>query len=435
MDTDLYLASLLESRSLKINKTIFPALKLDQSQRELSHAEKLKLSRFINKIRFDKFTVGANFKANLGILAPPTGYYATLDTGTYFQSDLVDRNIFRGIAVSNLTNRTTPLSEHELRAFKMALNLHVRDSMLSNFSWLGIYERTSCDSEYQYCLVVVCGLSSDEYEDFLDQCARGYTNSRTVHDALSELFPRFRELARARRRFLLGIMSRLLGTQTPGHEEPPTGLEPTNICPTQVSESVYQELKSLYHGVIFRWSKIPSRLPSFLSGALPSRHLGADIGSIAFHRKDPDLLHSSDHVTVTMDVVLDDFLEQSETQAIRVSGHCVSHTEEVQVILHGPGEAINLYTSDVLLGAVYANQAASEGKMLKTSDIVFVEDPEVTEPRIVCANYTMQRPKPTEQLRPKCVRSSLTDDTGVIGLASTPETLMLFCLEDYEYIT
>ena len=432
MQPQLYINALLENEGLKINKAIYPQMQLDDSRSPVAGTDRLKILRFMNKVRFDLLVLGDNFKCNTGIINAPTGYYGRLHPETVFQADPIDRQIFRGIAIYNLKNRSVPFTESELAAYRTLINLHLRDSMLGIFSWAGIYERTSCESDYLYCLVVVCGLSDDEYDELFSICCAKYANVESVQTVLNQLLPHYRELARKRRRLIMGILYRLLGFETPGTE---VVTSTPGVSGVQVSDKVYSEMKQCMGGIIFRWSKFPSRIPLGTTEVLNNcKYLGTDIGSIAASRADPELIHTSDYIILTMDVTLDDYVQKSPTECLRLSGHVVASDEQVKPFLLGPGDPINLYTDNLLLGSIYACQMPAKSFSKQPLDLVFTDDPEEQQCRILCGDYSAPRPKPTEQLRPKLVRCGMRDDIGLVRVNVTDDVLSLFCLEDYEAI-
>lgn len=441
------LLHLIETHNLNISQGISPKLELIEQVGDEKYIhnelEKSKLRKMLNRIRFDELHVGSNFKSNIGILMPCFGYYGMLHGESIFQSDCIDRNIFRGISVLNLNNTGNALiTEDFLHLFLKNVNLHIRDTMMGSFSWVGLYERTSCNPQSQYCLVAVCGLSDLEYEEFETQLQKYYTNQKTVNICASEVFPIYREKARNRRKMLLGVMYdifKILIQQPVTYHESVKGKEsiPDTVTSSIVTDTLYQNYKMYYSGLIYKWSKFPSRLANLLD---PCTFWGQPIGNIGTERKDPEVRSSETYVQVTMDVILDDYKQYDcdiiDTY-IRCSGHAISNELEVKPILKGPRDVISLYTTENL-GKIYACQYYPLVAKQKAMDykLFLCDDPNIKTPRLLHGLFTAELIQPTEQLRPKCVRVSIKDDVGLVYLTSqkNAELLSKLCIEQYDGI-
>lgn len=441
------LLHLIESHNLNISTVISPKLELiDQYGDEKyikNDLEKNKLRKMLNRVRFNELVVGSNFKSNLGVLMPCFGYYGMIHGDSIFQSDCIDRNIFRGISVLNLNNSSNALiTEDLLHLFLKHVNLHIRDYQISNFAWLGLYERTSCSSDSQYCLVVVCGLSDTEYEEFETTIQKFYSNQQTVTKCASEVFPVYREKARNRRRMLLGIMYDIfkmltqqvtLGVESVKKESISVDGKTSSI----VTTNQYQQMKLYYCGLIYSNSKFPSRMANLLDGCT---FWGQPIGNIGVDHQDRDVKKTETFVQVTMDVILDDYKELESEQMdmyIRCSGHATSRDSEVKPILKGPRDVISLYTTENL-GNIYACQVYPVFSEQKTTEYkLFVsEDPTIKTPRLLHGVFSQEVIQPTEQLRPRCVRVSIKDDIGLVYLTSqkNAELYSKLCIEPYDAI-
>jgi len=400
-------ALLLQSGDLyKTCPKTLPRFEIDTTDKDLTDSERKKVILFVDRCRFDTIHIGINFKANLGIITPCIGYYAKADAKTYFQMECIHSGIFRGIMMMNLPFKHAYLDD-QLRDFLSLVNLHLRDQ--GNFSWMGLYERNRIINGSKYVLVVVCGLSNDEYNQFYIKCAE-CTNRLTLNSCVP-LFDEYRQIAKNRRLFVMGTMYKLLNSIGSISTVAPPAFKKIHSDATMDN---YDKMKSICRGIVYPWTRIPSR-PVLLNPEIPHEFLGAPVGSIAVQKKDPELLANVDQIVDYIDVVLDDYCAFDNSTMIRLSGHVISSTTRVNPIVYGPCDSIGIIT-EIGDGVIYAAQAytmKSTNANNSEARIVTHEDPLITEPLLLYSTYNIpQREDIVQRLTPLCVRYSVRDDVG-----------------------
>lgn len=400
-------ALLLQSGDMyKTCSRTLPKFEIDTTDRDLTDSERKKILLFIDRCRFDSIHIGINFKANLGIITPCIGYYAKADAKTYFQMDCINPGIFRGITMMNLPIKHAFLDD-QLRDFLSLVNFHIRDQ--GNYSWMGLYERNRIINGSKYVMVVVCGLSDEEYSQFYTKCAE-CTNRMTLNGCVS-LFDEYRQLAKNRRLFVMGLLYKLLNSiGTVSTINPPAFKK----IHSDATVENYEKMKAVCRGIVYPWTRIPSRAV-LLNPDIPIDLYGAQVGAIAVQRKDPELLANVDRITDYIDVVLDDYCAYDNSTMIRLSGHVISSTSRINPILFGPCDSIGIIT-DIGDGVIYAAQAYSVKSTSANNleaRLVTHEDPLIQEPILLYSTFNIpQREDIHQRLTPLCVRFSVRDEIG-----------------------
>ncbi len=195
------------------------AERLDQRTRE-------KLGALVNECLYDWTVIMPNFDPRLGRFAPPTGYVACMHEDTTFRLDMIDRNIFRGLAVADLAPSTGRFSDEEIRDALARMNQMVRDvspmpyqgpgaagnewvCALGPNAWLGAYEKRH-GSVVTYALGVVAGLEDGAFDSMWSRLQSQYHCKRSVKDADAEVLEAYRASAAENRARLLASLLALL---------------------------------------------------------------------------------------------------------------------------------------------------------------------------------------------------------------------------------
>jgi hypothetical protein len=193
--------------------------------------ERDRILHMVHECKYHDTVILPNFDARLGKYAPPTGYAAVMHEDTTFRCDMVDRHLFRGVAVTNLV-RSKRFSDQEMKDACIRMNQFIRDQSpkpptlqegvygnwvpsLGTFGWIGVYEKRGVNTsvhERTYCIAVVASVDDVTYEAMRDECIRMH-GKVSVKEAIETLQP-YREMTIINRGRLLALTVEILGEQS-----------------------------------------------------------------------------------------------------------------------------------------------------------------------------------------------------------------------------
>lgn len=201
--------------------------------------ERDRVHLMVHHCRYHDTILLQHFDARVGKFAPPQGYAAIMHEDTTFRVDMLDRHIFRNVAITDL-KRTKHFTDEEMRRNLARWNQCIRDQSpqpftagagpwvpsLGAFAWLGVYRRRGA-SGAEYSLIVVAGMDDATYAHLYRQAASEWDGRLSVREALERLIP-YREYALKNARRLLARALDLIQEES---MDPPAAPEVGAGCP------------------------------------------------------------------------------------------------------------------------------------------------------------------------------------------------------------
>ena len=206
---------------------------------DITELERDKLAAMVQECHYHDTVTFSNLYARLGSVAPPTGYAARMHEDTTFRWDMIDRYLFRGIAMARIRRRVAFTPEEKQHAL-VRWNQVIRDATthpftkehvhamwtesLGSFGWIGMYESTvqrgsgSVSStpfprkQVTYVLFALSGMDPVVYDEMYDFCVKELHGRVSVKEAMEQLAV-YKEYTIQNRRRLLATALDVLGEQ------------------------------------------------------------------------------------------------------------------------------------------------------------------------------------------------------------------------------
>lgn len=317
-----------------------------EREKACSAEEREKLDAMVHDCRFHDTVALRHFDARSREYAPATGYVSVMHHDTTFVFSMLDRHLFRGLAMVTL-RRKARFTDHEMQLAQTRCNQMIRDQQppssvsssstrgavdvwlreaerdvsLGPFAQLGVYQSVSTadggSMEQSYHAIVVCSMGDETYEKLVEMAKRDWDHRLSVKEVLTTfLFP-LRERLLVRRQNLLTLYLQSLQEITENGWKPRTNAshDVVDRPPVDASSSVLPPTATRYWidvplppGTRFP-ARIPRGCPPFPSSFSPPP-LDRTASSFT-HRSLDDLgvflPAPLDPVTPTQNVFLDDW--------------------------------------------------------------------------------------------------------------------------------
>lgn len=395
-------------------------------------------------------TILSNFDARIGVLAPIFGYVSVLNENTMFNAHLYDRNLFRGIAIKEVT-----WGRHSIAKLEHRVNAIIGDKSpkpaqrgdggkwicsLGANGWIGLYETNVTIKPKKY-IIVVAGLDEQCYEQMRAEM-RAMHRVKTTKDAFASL-KYWRDVAWMNRQRLIATMCSILSI--PVHYEDVL-LVSRSIEKTITPELTEKAIKWLGDPPVRLplWYRIPSRTPQGCE-EIPEELCGYALGDALQEKAERRQITCDD----LLDFVLDDVVYYRDDLLMRYSGAMPlsSHV----VYMSGPVQSIHLYTLDQVVTQpetynTVAVEAVGECQLSRPSfpehlTVTWEEAHIQTNNRMAQSQYEALKPIPELQhmtcsvLEPVFVRISMMDHLGRVSTEINDKKRMTgFCGDAYDYI-
>ena len=434
-------------------------MRIDTTHPDLKHAlhnvvvneqELQRIRDTVDSSELHNTTILSNFDARIGVLAPMFGYVSVLNENTLFNAHLYDRNLFRGIAIKEVT-----WGRHSIDKLEHRVNAIIADKSpkpaqrgdggkwicsLGANGWIGLYETNVTRSPKKY-IIVVAGLDEQCYDQMRAEM-RQMHRIKTTKDAFASL-KYWKDVAATNRRRLLATMCSILSI--PIHYED-VALVSRSIETPCTAELTEKAIKWLGDPPIRLpiWYHIPSRTPRGCD-EIPEDLYGYALGEAMQEKAEKRQITCDDF----LDFVLDDVNYYRDDLLMRYSGAMPLLTHVVYI--SGPAQNILLYTLDKVVTQpetynTIAVEAVGECQLSrpKFPDHLCVtwEDGQVNN-RMAQSQYEPLKPIPELQqqrtlcdtLEPVFVRVSMMDHLGRVSTEINDKKRMTgFCGDEYDYI-
>lgn len=432
-------------------------MRVDATHPDLKHAlhnvvvneqELQRIRDTIDSSELHNTTILSNFDARLGVLAPMFGYVSVFNENTLFNAHLYDRNLFRGIAIKEVT-----WGRHSIDKLQHRVNAMIGDKSpkpaqrgdggkwicsLGANGWIGLYE-TNVTIEPKKYIIVVAGLDEQCYEQMRAEM-RLMHRMKTTKDAFASL-QYWKDVAALNRRRLLATMCSILSIQV--HYED-VAYVPRSITTPFTEELTEKAIKWLGDPPVRvpLWYRIPSRTPQGCD-EIPDDLYGYALGEALQGKADKRQLACDD----LLDFVLDDVHYYRDDLLMRYSGAMPLSSHVVYI--SGPVQSIHLYTLNQVVTQpetynTIAVEAVGECQLSRPQFPKYLcvtwEDGQVNN-RMAQSQYEPLKPIPELQhtpravLEPVFVRISMMDHLGRVSTEINDKKRMTgFCGDEYDYI-
>ncbi len=429
-----------------------PDYKLDLNGVALTSEETQRVKDFMDDASVHQMVLLPNFHARLHAHAPPTGYVAVFHQDTFFNSRIVDRTLFRGVAACAIV-KDEYIDRHVLQQLKHQLNALLPDvsplpalqtrphnwvASLGSFGWVSICEKKDM-SCIQYQVFVVAGLDDASYEAMF-LAMRAMHRHDTMKQAVEKL-QFWRQIAQQNRTRILAVVKQLLQEPTRSSTEEAFEKRTTLVLDQEKTAAATQWLSKEGGISIPIWYSVPSRTPAFCD-PIPEGLEGYPLGA-ALQRVGERFPHIVD---TEWDVFLDDVVHSHNSYIVRQAG-CSSVRGPAVVFVRGPTDPILVYprgTKEIRLEKTFdvmgtqAKYTVHEILPEFVRGLVVCWEDDEKDNRILRCQFADHRNgelngEVVEKWIPVFVRVSLADDFGVVK-QKTEGRLRGLCASEYAYI-
>jgi len=321
-----------------------------ESKTQLKEKETELTQRMMDNNRFYELSLCSNYDARCGFLMPPCGYVATIHKEELFNYEMMDRHLFRGVAILELPSVKENFSDVTIADWKQKINVFIRDESinpplastfnthrwqpsLGPFGWISVCLNTKTNC---HAIIVVSSLDQKTYEEMEGTMIQMTEEGKTVEYAMGKLEV-YRGIAKKNRNALLTEVAMSMGLQhmcLPDY----TQLIPPTLPDTYLDEQEKDDFISIVGTThLPLYYVFPKRIPR--GTKLKTKFTSKALWSM----KDNEINASKrtpHYVDVFMDIIIEDLVPHENGRYIRLSNCC--HETSPKIQLQGPLQPILL---------------------------------------------------------------------------------------------